>query len=1279
MSMLRKVLLTLALMITTGAALFAQQGTLKGTVTDASTKKVMPFVPVILLQDGRQVGSDVTDGNGIYTVKPLAAGRYDIKVTYMGYKPIMMQGVPVSGSGISVGDIKMEATDVELEEVEIVRYQNPLIDKKTGTTTGIDAEEIALRPVHTVSGIVSQVAGVAHGGSSARGETGMQTIVNGVKVHTSADNIPKDAISDIQVILGGTPARIGESIGGTQVITLKPPSNKLMGQLGYETQINHSGYHRLNMFLTGPIYTKKDQNNVDRTIVGFRLSGFGATSLSGGNRPKDFRYRVLNEDKMNELTYYTGPGTGPLVYDQALGGIYTGASYLRDSDFESVKNIPGSRVWSGSLDGGLSVRFSENATLSINGSYQYSNSNDPGEFRMTNTYKQKSIAQGFSLSGDFTHRFPDVEGGSRSIKNLMYSITASYTRQFGSTFNPEYGDRLFEYGYVGKFTPVYAQNGDIVDRIKEYNSNFNENEFNSLSGIAFGNPVGDAVFNVDEYGDTVSVDNYTIYTQISSLPVFSSIGFTPFDKNPLSNYTSHAYALRNQLSPGSEFTEMSQIAAGNIGGIINGGSAPTVYGLLGNVGTISSSYSKYRQDFLYFQAKASADIKGHAIEFGLQYDQSTYRSYGINAAALWTSMRDNVNKQIYEYDIADSTNVFIAGNDTTVGSINGNLITVINKDKYILYKRNYNKVAHTQFDIKLREKEGREKEGLDWINIDAYDFEDLGKLSLDMFSADELLNNGNSPTGLSYMGYDYTGKLIKGKTDLDKFFTDPLQRTVGAWSPIYMAGYIQDEFYFNDLLFNIGVRVDYFDANQKVLKDPYLLYNAYTVGEKTNLSHPSNAKSDWVIYLNNSLTELADGVQIAGYRSGSTWYNADGVEIADPFDIKGTNSAPTPYRKGENPSSPANVSADAFKDYEPQIVAMPRIAFSFPVSDKSQFKASYDIIARRPSAGAWRANYFDYLNRLYNVGTIANPNLDPEKITNYEVGFEQVLSTSSAIRVYAYYKETRDLVSQIQYAGADPNPNIYSYGNINYKTTKGLSITYDLRRSKNLRMSANYTFQYAEGTGISSSIMQALRVEGYPNLKILNPIGDDRRHELKADIDFRYQGGVQYNGPTSTRVVKGVNGAEDTKKTIRWFENMGAHLTGVAFSGTPYTKTLSYSQSTIVGDYNGSRYPWQFYVTFQLDKTWNFASSSSTRRSQLTAYARIDNLLDIRNIVGVYSVTGDPEDDGYLTDPDLQPDINSRLPSSISYRELYLLNLRASSFGNYSAPRTITLGLSYSF
>jgi hypothetical protein len=56
-------------------------------------------------------------------------------------------------------------------------------------------------------------------------------------------------------------------------------------------------------------------------------------------------------------------------------------------------------------------------------------------------------------------------------------------------------------------------------------------------------------------------------------------------------------------------------------------------------------------------------------------------------------------------------------------------------------------------------------------------------------------------------------------------------RPVGAFSPIYMFGYILDKFSYKDLSFNIGLRVDRYDANQKVLKDPYSLYGVRKNGD----------------------------------------------------------------------------------------------------------------------------------------------------------------------------------------------------------------------------------------------------------------------------------------------------------------------------------------------------------------------------------------------------------------------------------------------------------------
>ena len=73
-------------------------------------------------------------------------------------------------------------------------------------------------------------------------------------------------------------------------------------------------------------------------------------------------------------------------------------------------------------------------------------------------------------------------------------------------------------------------------------------------------------------------------------------------------------------------------------------------------------------------------------------------------------------------------------------------------------------------------------------------------------------------------------------------------------------------------------------------------------------------------------------VLLEGYRNGNTWYNANGEIVSNPTDISGASGQPLPFRKGElnDTGLPYKISTDAFEDYKPQVIVMPRIAFFFP-------------------------------------------------------------------------------------------------------------------------------------------------------------------------------------------------------------------------------------------------------------------------------------------------------------------------------------------------------------
>ena len=89
--MFRKLLFITAVVLTASLSAFSQSGALKGKIIDKKTNEPIPFANIIIEQGGRQSGGTTTDFDGNYTIKPIPPGKYDLKATYVGYKPMMVR------------------------------------------------------------------------------------------------------------------------------------------------------------------------------------------------------------------------------------------------------------------------------------------------------------------------------------------------------------------------------------------------------------------------------------------------------------------------------------------------------------------------------------------------------------------------------------------------------------------------------------------------------------------------------------------------------------------------------------------------------------------------------------------------------------------------------------------------------------------------------------------------------------------------------------------------------------------------------------------------------------------------------------------------------------------------------------------------------------------------------------------------------------------------------------------------------------------------------------
>jgi hypothetical protein len=69
-------------------------------------------------------------------------------------------------------------------------------------------------------------------------------------------------------------------------------------------------------------------------------------------------------------------------------------------------------------------------------------------------------------------------------------------------------------------------------------------------------------------------------------------------------------------------------------------------------------------------------------------------------------------------------------------------------------------------------------------------------------------------------------------------------------------------------------------------------------------------------------------------------------------------------------------------------------------------------------------------------------------------------------------------------------------------------------------------------------------------------------------------------------------------------------------------------------------------------------------------------LMNTKNVIDVYSYTGNPDDDGFLNFADYQTEISTQ-NNEEAYRNYYAMYINTPY--SYSLPRTIRLGVQFSF
>ncbi len=292
--------------------------------------------------------------------------------------------------------------------------------------------------------------------------------------------------------------------------------------------------------------------------------------------------------------------------------------------------------------------------------------------------------------------------------------------------------------------------------------------------------------------------------------------------------------------------------------------------------------------------------------------------------------------------------------------------------------------------------------------------------------------------------------------------------------PTEFAAYLQDKIEVGGLVVNVGLRMDYFDANGVVFRDP---------------SDPN------ALFLERRL---------------------QGQQGPD-FDF-------TPDEHFTESNASWQIS--------------PRLGVAFPISDNGVVHFSYGQFFQVPNFELLYQNPYFVLGTAGSglVGLIGNANLRPEQTINGEIGLKQQLTETSAVELTAYYRDIRNLAGTatdpiiIQGTSA-------RYGrlvNSDFGIVRGFIIRFDQRIGTDFFAGVDYTFQVARANASDpAQVYNAAAARQQLEQQIV-PTSWDQRHTANASLTYTnrrvnagfglvasYGSGQPYTPAVTTRVTGG--------------------------------------------------------------------------------------------------------------------------------------------------------------
>lgn len=471
-----------------------ETGILSGKVTDKKTGESLPGVNVIL--KGTYYGA-ATDINGIFKVKNINPGNYNVVISFIGYKEMQFTGTKIESGKTKELSIKLEESVLTLQQDVIIIGEKPMLDvEETQSKRTVNRDDIENAMLQNINDVVIQQAGVVKSDNEIhiRGGRSYENafLLDGVSVQDPLAGtgfglqLSANAIEEVEVITGGYNAEFGQATSGVVNVRTREGGESFRGAASYKT----------------------DKVASESNMHIFNTEIFEA-NLSGPEPITTYLLPSIGLQIPGNLTFFGSFFVG-LTDGITQGQFKSTASKLKSSIFGDTRFTPkaeNSWFWLGKFTYKYSptfkVQYSFNQSININQNsqslqanleyvepspgYQYTFQNlldNANTFTHNNIYQTVSITHTlnpqtfYDLKGNyfFTHLRADANG-KRWNEYVEPKDIANYPVQYynlgGDTIGVIPGDGFWDIGNPSTWHDHYVQEmsfrGDLTSFFDEKN------------------------------------------------------------------------------------------------------------------------------------------------------------------------------------------------------------------------------------------------------------------------------------------------------------------------------------------------------------------------------------------------------------------------------------------------------------------------------------------------------------------------------------------------------------------------------------------------------------------------------------------------------------------------------------------------------------------------------------------------------------------------------------------------------------------------------------------